>query len=120
MSVPRVDLTDPSVEPTDDELEALMQSVCDEVVKRHAPAQNIPDVAWMEASREAATGTVTVMENPKLTPEVAVAAQRGIEVQGGIGIVLSPPSGLSVLSESADRHKGVRQMREMSGSGNDS
>ena len=39
MKVPRVDLTDPSVEPTDAELEALMQSMCEDVVKRHGAAQ---------------------------------------------------------------------------------
>lgn len=39
MKVPRVDLTDPSVEPTDAELEALMQAMCDDVVKRHEAAQ---------------------------------------------------------------------------------
>ena len=39
MKVPRVDLTDPAVEPTESELEALMQSMCDEVVERHGAAQ---------------------------------------------------------------------------------
>ena len=39
MKVPRVDLTDPSVEPTDAELDALMQSMCDDVVERHGAAQ---------------------------------------------------------------------------------
>ena len=34
MSVPRVDLTDPEREPSDAELEALMQSVCDGVIER--------------------------------------------------------------------------------------
>ena len=34
MSVPRVDLTDPEREPTDEELDALMQSVCDGVIER--------------------------------------------------------------------------------------
>ena len=35
MSVPAVDLTDPSREPTDAELEALMRSVRDKAVERH-------------------------------------------------------------------------------------
>ena len=34
MSVPRVDLMDPECEPSDAELEALMQSVCDGVIER--------------------------------------------------------------------------------------
>ena len=55
MKVPRVDLTDPSVEPTDAELAALMQAMCDDVVKRHEAAQErfMANVARMiaEASR---------------------------------------------------------------------
>ncbi len=39
MSVPWVDLTDPDREPTDEELEALMQSVCDKVVERNRRVQ---------------------------------------------------------------------------------
>ena len=35
MSVPWVDLTDPEREPSDAELEALMQSVCDKAVERN-------------------------------------------------------------------------------------
>ena len=35
MSVPRVDLTDPECEPSDAELEALVQSVCDKAVERN-------------------------------------------------------------------------------------
>ena len=35
MSVPWVDLTDPDREPTDEELAALMQSVCDKAVERN-------------------------------------------------------------------------------------
>ena len=51
MKVPRVDLTDPSVEPTDAELDALMQSMCDEVVERHGAAQErfVANVARMIA-----------------------------------------------------------------------
>ena len=37
--VPRVDLTDPSVEPTDEELCALMESVRDSVVERRREAK---------------------------------------------------------------------------------
>ena len=33
MSVPRVDLSDPECEPSDTELEALMQSVCDTAIE---------------------------------------------------------------------------------------
>lgn len=32
-AVPRVDLTDPSVEPTDEELEALMSAVCENMIE---------------------------------------------------------------------------------------
>ncbi len=39
MSVPWVDLTDPEREPTDAELEALMQSVCDKAVERNRLAR---------------------------------------------------------------------------------
>ena len=51
MKVPRVDLTDPSVEPTDAELDALMQSMCDEVVERHGVVQErfLANVARMIA-----------------------------------------------------------------------
>ena len=114
MSVPRVDLTDPSVEPTDDELDALMQSVRDEVVKRHAPARSVLGAAWMKASRKAAAGTVTITPTPEATLKVGAAGH------GGIEIARSPLSGLSVLSESAERRKDVGQMRKKSGSGADS
>ena len=55
MKVPRVDLTDPSVEPTDDELEALMQAMCDDVVERHEAAQKkfMANVARMIAEARA-------------------------------------------------------------------
>ncbi len=39
MSVPWVDLTDPACEPSDAQLEALMQSVCDGVIERDDRAQ---------------------------------------------------------------------------------
>ncbi|MXX91139.1 MAG: hypothetical protein F4213_16635 [Boseongicola sp. SB0677_bin_26] len=39
MPINAVDLTDPAREPTDSELEALMRSVRDKAVDRHASAQ---------------------------------------------------------------------------------
>ncbi len=66
MKVPRVDLTDPSVEPTDAELEALMQSVIEKVMDRQTRAEerffaNV-DRMVAEAVQNATDGAVSGRE----------------------------------------------------------
>ena len=61
MPVPWVDLTDPDREPTDEELEALMQSVCDKAVERRRLARErfmakLTDSIARAARREMAPG----------------------------------------------------------------
>ncbi len=66
MKVPRVDLTDPSVEPTDAELEALMQSVIEQVMDRQTRAEERffakIDRMIAEAVQNAKDGTVSRRE----------------------------------------------------------
>lgn len=54
MHVPKVDLLDPDVEPTDEELEALMQAVAEEVCKQR-------DIANARLNSEMKTLTQTII-----------------------------------------------------------
>ena len=54
--VPVVDLTDPECEPSDEELEALMQSVCEKVIEREARTQERFETSLAESIARAAQG----------------------------------------------------------------
>ncbi len=54
--VPVVDLTDPACEPSDAELEALMQSVCDGVIERDIRTQERFEASLADSIAQAARG----------------------------------------------------------------
>ena len=54
--VPVVDLTDPEREPTDEELEALMRSVCEKVIEHETRIQERFEAALAESIARAAQG----------------------------------------------------------------
>ncbi len=54
--VPVVDLTDPEREPSDEELEALMQSVCEKVIERETRIQERFEASLAESIDRAAQG----------------------------------------------------------------
>ncbi len=54
--VPVVDLTDPEREPSDEELEALMQSVCEKVIEREARTQERFEATLAESIARAVQG----------------------------------------------------------------
>ncbi len=56
MPVPVVNLADPSCEPSDEELAALMRSVSDEAARRHEAARERFMTALAEGIRKGAAG----------------------------------------------------------------